>query len=88
MSQGRRIFLRTEAFNCVEILSPLLESLIRYYKLEINVIVAEGKIHLVSRQAKFLLVKESGKKSLGFPEILKELKCRDKSSWTSRQIAK
>lgn len=88
MSQGGRIFIRTEAFDWVEILSPRLESLIGYCKLEIHVIVAESKIHLVSRQVKSLLVKKLGKKSLGFPEILEEIKCRDKSSWALRQITK
>ena len=49
MSQGRNVFIWTEAFNCVEILPPFLESFIKHHKLEINVVVAESEINLVPR---------------------------------------
>ena len=49
MSQGRNVFIWTEAFNCVGILPPFLESFRKHHKLEINVVVAESEIDLVPR---------------------------------------
>ena len=49
MSQEKKTFIWTEAFNCVEILPPFLESFKKHHKLEINVVVAKSEINLVPR---------------------------------------